>query len=95
MDVRAFLIIPAAVVVAVLAGCGQTGASSGAGAGSGAAHVKAPSTWVCSAPAYIRERAPEGVCDSVDGDGADTTAVDTTPVDTPPVDDDLSPASGR
>jgi hypothetical protein len=90
MDVRAFLIIPAAVVVAVLAGCGQTGAASGAGAGSGAAHVKAPSTWVCSAPAYIRERAPEGACDSVDGNGADGDGADTTTVD-----DDVSPSTGE
>jgi hypothetical protein len=91
MDVRAFLIIPAAVVVAVLAGCGQTGAASGSGtgAGSGAAHLKAPSTWVCSAPDYIRERAPEGACDSVDG------SVDGAGVDDEPVDDDLSPSTSE
>ncbi|WP_448811165.1 hypothetical protein [Agromyces bauzanensis] len=59
MNVRAFLIVPAALAVAVLAGCGQ-GVS-----GTGAAQVRMPSTAVCSAPDYIREQAPEGFCRTV------------------------------
>ena len=80
MNVRAFLIAPAAVAVAVLAGCGQTGATSGAGggSGSGSTQVHMPSTEVCHAAAFIRERAPEGFC-----------------TETTEVDDDLSPLTGR
>ena len=40
MNVRAFLVIPAAVAVAVLAGCGQTDGGSGSeGSGSGAGQL--------------------------------------------------------
>lgn len=60
MNVRGLLLVPAALLVAVLAGCGQGG--SGAGTGSGSPRVSMPSTWVCSAPDYIREHAPEGFC---------------------------------
>jgi hypothetical protein len=84
MNVRAFLLVPAALAVGVLAGCGQTGGDSGGGSGSGSAQLKMPSTWVCSAPAYIRERAPEGLCDSTDTDSSDTETVE----------DDLSPLRG-
>ncbi|WP_448006109.1 hypothetical protein [Agromyces bauzanensis] len=56
MNARTFLIIPAALAVAVLAGCGQ------GVAGAGSAQVRMPSTAVCSAPDYIREQAPDGVC---------------------------------
>lgn len=56
MNVRAFLIVPAAVAVAVLAGCGQ------GVAGTGAVQVRMPSTAACSAPDYIRDRAPEALC---------------------------------
>lgn len=59
MNVRAFLVVRAAVAVAVLAGCGQ------GVPGTGTAQVRMPSTAVCSAPDYIRERAPEGVCSVV------------------------------
>ena len=76
MNVRAFLIVPAAVAVAVLAGCGQTGGESG----SGSAQLRMPSTWACSAPAYIREQAPEGLC---------SHATETQ------VDDDLSPSGSQ
>lgn len=63
MNVRAFLIIPVAVAVAVLAGCGQNdgGSNSGKGSGSGSARVSVPSSEVCNAPAWIRDRAPEGL----------------------------------
>lgn len=60
MNARAFLIVPAVLAVGVLAGCGQTGVESGAAKGS--AQVRMPSTDVCHASAYIRERAPEGLC---------------------------------
>ena len=80
MNVRAFLVVPAALAVAVLAGCGQTdGGSSGKGGDSGSARIGLLSTEVCHAPAYIRERAPEGFC-------SDT--------DETPVDDNLSPLQG-
>jgi hypothetical protein len=75
MNVRAFLIVPVALAVGVLAGCGQT--DGGSGSGSGSTQVRVPSTWVCSAPAYIREQAPECIC-------SDTTETQ--------VDDDLSPS---
>jgi hypothetical protein len=75
MNVRAFLVVPAALAVAVLAGCGQTGGESG----SGSAQLRMPSTWACSAPAYIREQAPEGLCSH-----AETQ-----------VDDDLSPSTSQ
>jgi hypothetical protein len=81
MNVRVFLIVPAVLAAGVLAGCGQTGVESGAANGAGSAQVRMPSTDVCRASAYIRDRAPEGVCT----DSADVTDVD----------DDLSPLSGR
>ena len=56
MNARTFLLAPAALAVALLAGCGQ-GLT-----GVGSAEVRMPSTAVCSAPDYIRDRAPEGVC---------------------------------
>ena len=62
MNVRAFLVVPAALAVAVLAGCGQTDGGSGTGSGSGSAQVRLPSTEACHAPAYIRKRVPEGLC---------------------------------
>ncbi|MDQ2661030.1 MAG: hypothetical protein M3Y52_04065 [Actinomycetota bacterium] len=81
MNVRAFLIVPAAIAVAVLAGCGQAdgGSKNGSGSGSGSARVSAPSSEVCNAPAWIRDRAPEGLC--TDGEA--------------PVADNLSPIHGR
>lgn len=81
MNARAFLIVPAALALGVLAGCGQTEGSSDDGAGSGSTQIRMPSTEVCNAPAWIRERAPEGVCTS-------------TPTETP-VEDDLSPLQPR
>ena len=86
MNVRAFLVVPAALAVGLLAACGQTGGDSGggSGSGSGSAHLTVPSTWVCSAPAYIRERAPEGLCDSTDLDSSSSETVD----------DNLSPLRG-
>ena len=84
MNVRAFLLVPAALAVGVLAGCGQTGGDSGGGSGSGSAKLTVPSTWVCSAPAYIRERAPEGLCDPADRDSSSPETVS----------DDLSPLRG-
>ncbi|RZS64502.1 hypothetical protein EV187_2889 [Agromyces ramosus] len=84
MNVRVFLVVPAVLAVGILAGCGQTGGDSGSGSGSGSAHLKAPSTWVCSAPAYIRERAPEGFCDSTDQGSSSSDTVN----------DDLSPLRG-
>ncbi|GAA1058569.1 hypothetical protein GCM10017608_35580 [Agromyces luteolus] len=77
MNGRAFLIAPAALAVAVLAGCGVTETVAGSGSGSGSAKVQMPSTEVCHAAAWIRERAPEGVCES----------------EAPEVADDLSPRS--
>ena len=65
MNVRAFLVLPAAVAVAVLAGCGQTDGGS-SGSGSGSARIGLRSTEVCHAPAYIRDRAPEGLCSDAD-----------------------------
>ena len=62
MNVRAFLVVPAAVAVAVLAGCGQTDGGSSIGSGSGTAQVRLPSTELCHAPAYMRKRVPEGLC---------------------------------
>lgn len=56
MNARTFLIVPAALAVAVLAGCGQGLTEVGS------AQVRMPSTAVCSAPHDIRDRAPEGVC---------------------------------
>ncbi|HET8778591.1 MAG TPA: hypothetical protein VFM66_00855 [Agromyces sp.] len=64
MKLRTFLIVPAALAVAVLAGCGQ-GTASGSGAGSGSAQLNLPSTAVCSAPDYVREHAPVGLCADV------------------------------
>ena len=60
MNVRVILIIPAALVVAALTGCG--GGGSDAAKDGSPAQLRMPSTEVCHAPAYIRERAPEGVC---------------------------------
>ena len=79
MNVRAFLVVPAALAVAVLAGCGQTDGGSGSGIGSGSSQVRMPSTDVCHAPAWIREQAPEGLC----SDANETQVVD-----------DLSPLHG-
>jgi hypothetical protein len=63
MKLRTFLIVPAALAVAVLAGCGQ-GTASGSGVGSGA-QLNLPSTAVCSAPDYVRDHAPAGLCAEV------------------------------
>ncbi|AWB96360.1 hypothetical protein DCE93_12460 [Agromyces badenianii] len=74
MNVRAFLVVPAVLAVGVLAGCGQT--DGGAGAGAGSTQVKMSSTEVCHLPAYIRDRAPEGLCtetEVVDDDLSPTT----------------------
>ena len=60
MNVRVFLIIPAAVAVAVLAGCGAGGSEAAKKAAP--AHVQMPSTEVCHQSAYIRDRAPQGFC---------------------------------
>ena len=62
MNVRVLLIVPVALAVGVLAGCGGTGGDSGAGKGSGLTQVRMPSTEICRAPAYILEHAPEGLC---------------------------------
>ncbi|WP_156401864.1 hypothetical protein [Agromyces sp. Soil535] len=78
MNVRVFLIVPAALAVSVLAGCG--GGESDAAKGSGSTKVRMSSTEVCHASAYIREHAPEGLCT----DSADVTEVE----------DDLSPLRG-
>lgn len=59
MNVRAFLIAPAVLAVAILAGCGQ------GVPGAGAAQVRMPSTAACSAPDYIRDRAPADLCRTV------------------------------
>ncbi|WP_198169763.1 hypothetical protein [Agromyces laixinhei] len=66
MHIRTFLIIPAALVVAVLAGCGQGQAS---GVRSGSERQFVPSSSVCYEPWYIRQHAPDGLC-------AETTVVD-------------------
>jgi hypothetical protein len=79
MNVRAFLVVPAALAVAVLAGCGQTDGVSNIGSGSGAAQVRMPSTELCHAPDYMRKRVPEGLCVDVN----ETQVVD-----------DLSPLHG-
>lgn len=69
MNARALLLIPAAVVVAVLAGCGQTGGGSLSEKGSGSVQFRLPSTEICSMPDYVRKHAPEGVCErTVDDD---------------------------
>ncbi|MFD4422125.1 hypothetical protein ACFWN7_11560 [Agromyces sp. NPDC058484] len=81
MNLRAFLIVPTAIVVAVLAGCGQ-GVASGSGAGSGSAQRYVPSNSMCYEPAYIRQHAPEGACSDVVAD--DVVA-----------DDDSSSSQGR
>ncbi len=78
MNVRMLLAVPAVVAVGVLAGCGLT---DGGDTGKAGATVRLESTWACSAPDYIKERAPpEGLCDDTD----ETDAEDV-------VDDDLSP----
>ena len=59
MNVRVFLIIPVAVAVAALAGCGAEGETAKKAA---PARVQMQSTEVCHAPAYIRQWAPEGLC---------------------------------
>lgn len=79
MNVRAVLVIPAALVVGVLAGCGQTGGGTGDDARAASAQLRMRSSEACNAPAWIRERAPEGLCTSAE----------------PVVDDDVSPVSGR
>ena len=107
MNARAFLVIPAAVAVAVLAGCGQTEGQSSSGGGSESTQVRMPSTEICRAPAYIRDRAPEGFCgDTTDVDPAAPPAwspdvkrefhsgANTVEPSGAPVDDDLSPLRG-
>ncbi|MDQ0893479.1 hypothetical protein [Agromyces ramosus] len=79
MNARAFLVLPAAVAVAVLAGCGLTDGGSDNGKGSGSNHVRLPSSEVCQSSAWIRDRLPDGLCS-----GTSET----------PVDDDLSPLQG-
>ena len=78
MNVRAFLVVPAALAVAVLAGCGLNDGGS-KDSGSGSARVEMHSTEVCNAPSFIRNRAPEGLC----SDAGHTDVVD-----------DLSPLQG-
>ena len=65
MNVRAFLVIPAALAVAVLAGCGLTDGSSKDN-GAGSARVGVDTSEVCKGPAFIRDRAPEGFCDGAE-----------------------------
>lgn len=77
MNTRVLLIIPAALAVAMLSGCGS--GDSDAARKAAPAQLRMPSTEVCHAPAYIRERAPEGLCSET----ADAK-----------VDDDLSPLGG-
>ena len=60
MNIRVFLVIPAAVAVAVLAGCGA--GVSEAAKKAAPAQIQMPSTEVCHQSEYIRERAPEGFC---------------------------------
>jgi hypothetical protein len=62
MNVRAFLAVPAALALAVLAGCGVSEGETGNGPGTGSARVRMPSTEVCHEAGWIREHAPEGVC---------------------------------
>ncbi len=76
MNIRMLLIIPAVVAVAMLSGCGSGG--SDAAKKAAPAHVQMPSTEVCHLSAYIRERAPEGFCESTELN----------------LDDDLSPLGG-
>ncbi|MFB6612239.1 hypothetical protein ACFCVO_18085 [Agromyces sp. NPDC056379] len=90
MNARAFLIIPAVLTLGVLAGCGQTDGGTGGGAGDGSTRVKMGSTEVCHMAAYIRERAPEGLCDGA-GNAPATEDVEGAVV----VDDDLSPLRGE
>ncbi|QAY73013.1 hypothetical protein ET445_06315 [Agromyces protaetiae] len=75
MNARLLAALPAVVAIGVLAGCGLT---EGGDIGKAGAVVRLGSTSVCSAPDYIKERAPEGLCDDeIDADDV--------------VDDDLSP----
>jgi len=60
MNIRLFLVIPAVVAMATLAGCGAGGSEAARKAAP--AHVQMPSSEVCHQSAYIRERAPEGFC---------------------------------
>ena len=78
MNVRPFLVVPAALAVAVLVGCGLNDGGS-KDSGSGSARVGIHSTEVCNAPSYIRDRAPEGLC----SDAEEVEVVD-----------DLSPLQG-
>ncbi|WP_173923372.1 hypothetical protein [Agromyces sp. Marseille-P2726] len=75
MNARALLLVPAAVVVAVLAGCGQTDGNSLSERGSGSVEFRFPSTEICNQSSYIRERAPEGLCEqtTVDDDLSPTS----------------------
>jgi hypothetical protein len=67
MNARALLLVPAAVFVAVLSGCGQTDGGSLTERGSGSVQFRLPSTEICSMPDYVRKHAPAGVCvDPVD-----------------------------
>ena len=75
MNARAFLAVPAALALVMLAGCGVSERESGDAPGSGSGQVRMPSTEVCNGPAWIRDRAPEGLCTEPTG----------------PVEDDLSP----
>ena len=61
MNARALLlVVPAALAVGLLAGCGQT--EDGSVTRSGSSQVKMPSTEVCTLPTYVRKHAPEGLC---------------------------------
>lgn len=75
MNARAFLAVPAALALALLAGCGVSEGETGDGPRTGSGQVRMPSTEVCKEPAWIRERAPEGFCTAPTG----------------PVEDNLSP----
>ncbi|WP_395245462.1 hypothetical protein ACGGZK_06535 [Agromyces sp. MMS24-K17] len=60
----ALLVVPLVLAGVALSGCNLTGAA-GKGTGSvGTVHAPATTTntEVCHMPAWIRERAPEGVC---------------------------------
>jgi hypothetical protein len=59
----AWAALPLVATALLLSGCGLTAADAGK---TSTDRVFMPSTEVCHSAAYIRERAPEGVCDTRD-----------------------------
>lgn len=78
MNARILLVVPVALGVGLLSACGGGVPGEDEGAGRGGTQLKMPAS-VCAETGYIRDRMPEGYCDST----------------TPPIDDDLSPLTGR